>query len=142
MQGLSIGSVSVLKLNQALPPSILADSNGDLGSDWMPARIRMITNGQLTQTSIITTVIMAVFCEAPHCMPYRPNRFRNFSMMPTEEDSINCQMIVPMTGATISGKISATRRMRENRLLMPPAASRCQGPGAFPPAWTRMRTGA
>jgi hypothetical protein len=55
-----MGSVSFLKLNHTLPPSILADSNGDFGNDCIPAKIRTMTKGQFTQTSIITAVIMAV----------------------------------------------------------------------------------
>ncbi len=115
--GFSIGNVRFRKLNQGLPPSIFADSNGDFGKDCNPASTNNIQNDVFTHTSIITTVIIAVDAPAAHGKLYTPKIFKNFSTIPTELFSINCQMIVAVIGATINGKINTTLRILENLLL-------------------------
>ena len=115
--GFNIGNVRFLKLNNVVPPSIFADSNGDFGKDCNPANTSNIQNDVLTHTSIITAVIIAVSGLAAHGNPTIPNKFKNFSIIPTELFNINCQIIVAVTGATINGNINATLMILENLLF-------------------------
>ena len=112
MKGLSSGNVRVRKVNHAPAPSTCAASKGDLGSDCMPACTSRITKGRFTQVSINTTVNMAVLLDAAQGKLYTPNRFRNFSSTPTVLEVISCHTSTAMAGATISGKVNSTFRMR------------------------------
>ena len=114
INGLSNGKVSVLKVNHAPAPSTCAASNGDLGSDCMPASTSKITNGMFTQVSIKTTVNIAVLLDAAHGKLNIPNRFRNFSSTPTVLLVISCHTSTAMAGATINGNVKSTFSTRLN----------------------------